>query len=90
MWDTVSKATWSILRGPYAAARVMCPPSRVATILMVCVANPVISYMGPYNTGDADTKGVTSHKVCPVPTDTTGLFVAQPDGITWQHYWSIP
>ena len=61
----------------------------VPTILAALAADATILEMGPYAAGDAGTEGVKSRKICSVPHSIAGLFVTQPDGVTWQHYFTV-
>ena len=46
------------------------------TIIVAALArDPNIATMGPYNTGDADTEGVTTRKICPFPYSLAGLWL---------------
>ena len=61
----------------------------VPTILETLVADTAILEIGPYTTGDAGTEGVKPRKICSVPHSIVRLFVTQPDGITWRHYFTM-
>ena len=57
------------------------------TIAAALAADPTIATMGPYTAGDADTEGVTTRKICPVPHSLAGLWLLDEEGVSWQEFF---
>ena len=58
------------------------------TICLALTADPTLATMaGPYNGGDADTEGVKTRKICPIPHSLAGLWLLDEDGVTWQRFF---
>ena len=57
------------------------------TIAAALAADPTIANMGPYTAGDADTEGVTTRKICPVPHSLAGLWLLDEEGVSWQEFF---
>lgn len=61
----------------------------VATIVGTLAADPNVELMGPYANGDANTEGVKTRKLCPVPHFVGGIWLSRPDGITPREFWTM-
>jgi len=60
-----------------------------ATIVAALIADANLQLMGPYQNGDANTEGVKTRKMSPVPHFIGGIWLFRPDGIMAQEFWIL-